>query len=205
MEPNDANYARAQGFGEHTTQRLPLPQPDQLNAAQLAAAAAIISGPRKALFGPFVPLLQTPVVMERIGALGETLRFGGSLADRIRELVTCSVARHTGNQFEWQTHAPLALKAGVAASAIDDLLAGRRPRDLATDERCALDCADELFHHHGVSDATYAEARACFGEPGTVELTALLGYFVMVCWVMNVGRTPGPRGSAAPALRAFPG
>ena len=76
MEPNDANYARAQGFGEHTTQRLPLPQPDQLNAAQLAAAAAIISGPRKALFGPFVPLLQTPVVMERIGALGETLRFG---------------------------------------------------------------------------------------------------------------------------------
>jgi 4-carboxymuconolactone decarboxylase len=57
----------------------------------------------------------------------------------------------------------------------------------------------------GVSDATYAEAVAHFGEPGTVELTALIGYFTMVCWVMNVARTPGPAGSAAPGLTAFPG
>jgi 4-carboxymuconolactone decarboxylase len=63
----------------------------------------------------------------------------------------------------------------------------------------------ELMRRNGVSDGTYAEATACFGEAGTVELTALVGYFVMVCWIMNVGRTPGPGGSKVPVLSGFPG
>lgn len=60
------------------------------------------------------------------------------------------------------------------------------------------------MQRQGVSDATYAEAVACFGAAGCVELTALAGYFVMVCWIMNVARTPGPAGSATPGLQPFP-
>ena len=30
-------------------------------------------------------------------------------------------------------------------------------------------------------------------EARLVELLTLAGYFAMVCWVMNVARTPGPR------------
>jgi 4-carboxymuconolactone decarboxylase len=149
--------------------------------------------------------LQTPVLTERIGETGATLRFGGTSPDRIRELAICVVARETGNQFEWQTHAPLAVKAGVAQDAVDSLAAGRRPRGLAAGEECAVDFVSELMLRHEVSDGTYAEVTACFGEPGTVELTALAGYFVMLCWIMNVARTPGPSGSDTPALMAFPG
>jgi len=194
-----------QGFGLSTTERLPIPEREAMNEAQRAAADAIINGPRKAIFGPFVPLLQTPALMERIGKTGEALRFEGTLPDRIRELAICVVARETGNQFEWQTHAPLAIKAGVAPAAIDALAAGRRPRRLPADEECAVDFVTELMHRHGVSDATYAESTACFSEAGTVELTALAGYFAMVCWIMNVARTPGPRDSTTPGLTAFPG
>jgi 4-carboxymuconolactone decarboxylase len=194
-----------QGFGPSHEERLPLPARDTMDAAQQAAADAIINGPRKAIFGPFVPLLQTPALMEHIGATGATLRFHGTLPDAVRELVICVVAREAGNQFEWQTHAPLAVKAGVAEDAIAALAAGRRPRGLPADQACAADFASELMLRHGVSDATYAEAVAQFGEPGTVELTALIGYFTMVCWVMNVARTPGPAGSATPGLAAFPG
>jgi 4-carboxymuconolactone decarboxylase len=194
-----------QGFGLSTAERLPVPPDDAMSEAQRAAADAIINGPRKAIFGPFVPLLQTPMLMERIGKTGEALRFGGILPERIREFAICAVARETGNQFEWQTHAPLAAKAGVASDAIDAMAAGRRPRGLATDEECALDFVSELMRRHGVSDATYAEATSCFGTPGTVELTALVGYFAMVCWIMNVARTPGPTGSTTPGLTAFPG
>jgi 4-carboxymuconolactone decarboxylase len=68
-----------------------------------------------------------------------------------------------------------------------------------------MDFVLELTRRNGVSDETYAEAIRCFGESGAVELTALVGYFVMVCWIMNVARTPGPAGSQAPALAAFPG
>lgn len=192
-----------QGFGHSNPERLPIPEHSTMSEAQQAAAQAIINGPRKAIFGPFVPLLQTPALMERIGKVGETLRFDGSLSDHIRELSICAVARETGNQFEWQTHAPLAVKAGAAPATIEALAAGKRPRNLSAEEETALDFVSELMLRHGVSDATYAEAVACFGEEGTVELTALVGYFVMVCWVMNVARTPGP--GTTEKLSAFPG
>jgi 4-carboxymuconolactone decarboxylase len=194
-----------QGFGFSKLERLPIPERNAMSEAQRAAADAIINGPRKAIFGPFVPLLQTPVLMERIGKTGEALRFNGTLPDKIRELAICVVARETGNQFEWQTHVPLAIKAGVSLEAIDSLAAGRRPRGLPINEACAVDFVSELMLKHGVSDETYAEAISCFGEPGTVELTALVGYFAMVCWIMNVARTPGPSGSKTPGLTAFPG
>ncbi|WP_332669971.1 carboxymuconolactone decarboxylase family protein [Aromatoleum sp.] len=205
MPDRETRRPTPQGFGESNAERLPIPERSVMNEAQRAAADAIINGPRKAIFGPFVPLLQTPALMERIGKTGEALRFEGILPERVRELAVCIVARETGNQFEWQTHAPLAVKAGVEASAIDALAAGRTPRNLAAEDACVCDFVTELMQRHGVSDATFADATARFGEPGAVELTALVGYFVMVCWIMNVARTPGPSGSMTPKLRAFPG
>ena len=193
-----------QGFADGAAERLPLPSRDVMSQAQRAAADGIIAGPRKAVFGPFVPLLQCPTLMECVGKTGEALRFHGRLPDRVRELVICAVARETSNQFEWQTHAPIAAKLGIARLAIDALEAGRRPRGLAAEEETAVDFVTELMRRHGVSDATYAEAVRCFGEPGIVELTALVGYFVMVCWVMNVARTPGPIGSRSASLSALP-
>jgi len=194
-----------QGFGTQGAERLPLPAPESMSDAQRAAADSIINGPRKAIFGPFIPLMRTPALMEHVGKTGETLRFYGTLPDGVRELVMCVVARETNNQFEWQTHAALASKAGVAQEAIDALADGRRPRGLRAGEACAVEFAQELMLRNGASDVTYAETVACFGEAGTVELTVLVGYFVMICWVMNVARTPGPAGSAVPGLTAFPG
>lgn len=202
---DNANPTTPQGFGPSTNERLPLPERSLMSEAQQAAADAIINGPRKAIFGPFVPLLQTPALMERIAKTGEALRFEGSLPERLRELAICVVARETANQFEWQTHAPLAIKAGVSAAAIAELAAGRRPRELVADEAVIVDFVIELMRRNGVCDATYAETTACLGEAGTVELSALTGYFVMVCWIMNVARTPGKNGSPTLALSAFPG
>ena len=128
-----------------------------MSQAQKTASDAIIAGPRKAIFGPFVPLLQCPALMEWIGKTGEALRFGGSLPESIRELAICVVARETGNQFEWQTHVPKALEAGVARGAVDALAAGRRPRGLTADEEAAVDFVAELMQRHGVSDPTYEE------------------------------------------------
>jgi 4-carboxymuconolactone decarboxylase len=101
MDKQHSQLLTAQGFGDTTSERLPIPERIAMSDAQRTAADAIINGPRKAIFGPFVPLLQTPVLMERIGKTGEALRFDGTLAERIRELVICLVARETGNQFEW--------------------------------------------------------------------------------------------------------
>jgi 4-carboxymuconolactone decarboxylase len=189
-----------QGFAANARERLPLPA--DMNEAQRAAADALINGPRQGVYGPFLPLLRSPQLLDRVAKAGEYLRFESVLDARVRELVTCAVARHTSNQFEWVMHAPLAIAAGVDTAVIDAIAAGARPKTLPSSEEVALDFTRELLATHGVSNATYAQALAAFGEQGVVELTTLVGYFVMVCWVMNVARTPANKDGEG--LAAFP-
>ena len=155
--------ATQQGFAHGASERLPMPAASAMNDAQRAAAQALIDGPRKGVYGPFLPLLRSPQLLERVAKMGEYLRFESVLDARIRELVTCAVSRHTSNQFEWLMHAPLALKAGASQATLDALLQGARPKELPRDEEAALDFVRELMTSHGVSDASYADALAAFG------------------------------------------
>jgi 4-carboxymuconolactone decarboxylase len=191
-----------QGFARDARERLPLPAAAAMTEAQRAAAQALIDGPRKGVYGPFLPLLRSPALLDRVAKVGEYLRFESALDARIRELVTAAVARHVGNQFEWLMHAPLAVKAGVAETAIEAVRVGARPKGLRDDEEAALDFTFELLRNNGTSDPTYAAALQAFGEQGVVELSSLVGYFVMVCWLMNVARTPAQ--GSGPGLDAFP-
>ena len=193
-----------QGYARPGGERLPLPAADAMTPEQRAAAQALIEGPRKGVYGPFVPLLRSPVLLDRVAKMGEYLRFESVLEARIRELVTCAVARHVSNQFEWTMHAPLAVRAGVPEAAIESLRVGARPRDLRPDEEAALDFTRELLHSHGASDPAYEACRQALGEQGVVELAALVGYFALVSWVMNVARTPAQASAAGPGIDAFP-
>lgn len=203
MPATPIDDALRQGSTQPWKERMPLPARDAMTDDQRAAAQALIGGPRKGVYGPFLPLLRSPQLLDRVARLGEQLRFGGTLDARVREFATCIAARHVGNQFEWQMHAPLAVQAGVDAQAIEALRQGTRPATLAADESLVHDFATELLHTHGASEPTYARAVAQFGEAGVVELTTLLGYFVMVSWLMNVAHTPAQKASG-PALPAFP-
>jgi len=201
---NTVPAALRQGSGEPWKERLPLPPMDAMTEAQRAAAQALIDGPRKGVYGPFLPLLRSPELLDRVARVGEYLRFDSVLDARVRELATCAAARHVGNQFEWQMHAPLAIKAGVAAEAIEALRQGARPQALAPDEALALDFSQELMRQHGCSEPTCQAALQAWGEQGVVELASLVGYFVMVSWLMNVAHTPAPTAATGPVLPAFP-
>jgi 4-carboxymuconolactone decarboxylase len=192
-----------QGYAAGAAERLPMPPLDALDAAQKAAAQALIDGPRKGVYGPFLPLLRSPVLLERVAKLGEYLRFDSVLDPRVRELATCVAARHVSNQFEWVMHAPLAVKAGVSPEAIEALRQGARPQPLAADEQEAVDFAQELLVTHGVSDRTYGSALVRWGERGVIELTMLVGYFAMISWLMNVARTPAQPAEQA-GIDAYP-
>src|SRR3569623_1640682 len=95
-----------QGFAVGARERLPLPDASAMDDAQRAAAEALIEGPRKGVYGPFLPLLRSPQLLDRVAKTGEYLRFESVLDARVRELVTCAVARHVTNQFDWELHAP---------------------------------------------------------------------------------------------------
>ena len=176
-----------------TTDRLPPLPMDRLDPAQRAAADELIAGPRKGVKGPFIPLLRSPELLARVQKVGEYLRFNSALSTRVSEFATLVVARHCTQQFEWHVHVPLALKAGTSPEAIAALREGRRPEGMDADEACVHDFARELLETHRVGDATYAAALQRFGERGVVDLTGLIGYFVMVSMVLNVAHTPPER------------
>ena len=203
--PSESKSASVeQGYGDDRGERLGMLPAESMDDQQSAAAKALIEGPRKGVFGPFVPLLRTPELLERVGKLGECRRFESGLDARVRELVTCTVARHVSNQFEWLMHAPLALSAGVSETTLEAVRLGARPHYLPADEEVALDFCRELLTTHGVSNPTYERLRTIFGEKGIVELTTLVGYFAMVSWLMNVARTPAHRGLVSDPLGGFP-
>lgn len=167
--------------------------PASLDAAQQEAADELIKGPRRGVYGPFRALLHRPPLLRAVAKVGETLSYEGTLDAALREWTICVVARELSNVFEWEMHLPLASAAGVPASALAALAAGEpSPLDLRADLTLARTVARDLIRQHRLSEETYSEALQQWGEPVLVELLSLIGYFAMVCWLMNVARTPGP-------------
>jgi 4-carboxymuconolactone decarboxylase len=181
------------------TGRLPPIPPEQLTAAQRAAAEEIAAGPRGAVVGPFIAALRSPEFMRRLQRLGEYLRFQNALGPRLTELAVLVVARHFTAQFEWVMHAPLAAERGIAPEAIEAIAAGRRPTTLAEDEAVVLDFASDLLRSQTVSDDVYRLAVDALGETGVVDLVGTVGYYSMLAMILNVAQTPLPP-DKAPAL-----
>ena len=167
----------------------PIPR-ERMTEAQRAAADELIAGPRKGVKGPFVPLLRSPELMARLQKVGEYLRFGSALPQRLSEFATLLVARHWTQQFEWAVHVPLAIAAGTLPATIDALRAGIRPATMSDDEALLHDFVNELVDRRGVSDALYRDAVGRLGEHGVLDLIGLVGYFTTISMVLNVARTP---------------
>ena len=64
-------------------ERLPLLPEDRMNDAQKQATAALIAGPRKAVFGPFIPLMRSPELLDRLQRVGEYLRFQSAVPAKL--------------------------------------------------------------------------------------------------------------------------
>ena len=181
----------------------PLPA-ERMTAAQQAAAEALLAGPRKGVKGPFIPLLRSPVLMDRLQRVGEYLRFESALESRISEFVMLVVAREWTQHFEWGVHVPLGRDAGIAPDTIAALAEGRRPPSMSEREAIAYDFCDELLRTRGVSDHTYGRAVTAFGENGVIDLLGVVGYFTTVSMVMNVAHSPPGSDGTVPALRPYP-
>lgn len=174
------------------TMRLPPMEMRDMNDAQRSAAEALIAGPRKAVAGPFIALLRSPELLDRMQRVGEYLRFRNAIPQKLVELAILVTARHVDNAFEWILHQPLARKEGLGEEAIEAINERRRPGSMTPDEAAVHDFVREMLETSFVGDATYARVLERFGEQGVVDLTGTVGYFVAVCYVMNVAGTPPP-------------
>ncbi len=185
-------------------ERMPALDRAAMNEAQRKAADALAAGPRGGVKGPFIALLRSPELMDRLQQVGEYLRFRSSLEPRISEWLMLIVSRAWTQQFEWAVHVPLALKAGVKPQTVESLSSGARPVDMAPDEALAYDFCAELARNKGVSEATYRAAVDRFGERGVIDMLGIVGYFTTVSIVLNVAHTPAAKEGGVAPLKPLP-
>ena len=93
--------------------RIPLPGPQDMNAAQRAVFDKIVSGPRRTLVGPLRAALHNPSLADRWQALGQVLRYETCLPTVLNELAILVTARHWNSELEWTIHAGEARTAGL--------------------------------------------------------------------------------------------
>lgn len=164
--------------------RLPLPDVANLTPAQRAIHDSILST-RGNLSGPFLAWLHVPGLAAPAEQLGAFCRYGTSLALVESELLILIVAQHYQCEGERLIHEPIALKAGLSATAIASLRAGDAP-DL-TDARQSLlwRLANTLMRDKRWPDNLYAEGLAVFGQSGMVEIVGIVGYYALTAYTLN--------------------
>ena len=186
--------------------RMPPIPADKLTPAQKKSVELLAATPRGAAGagGPFVPLLRSPELMNRLQAVGEYLRFNNSLPQKLVEMAILMTARQWTQQYEWNAHHPLALKAGLKADVAAAIAAGRHPEGMADYEDMVYNFVSELLQNRSVSDPSYARLLAKFGEQGVVDTAGLIGYYATLAGILNVARSPAQSDSTAPKLAPFP-
>lgn len=170
--------------------RLPPIPAAQLTAAQREAVDAFKAARGAEVSGPFHPLLRSPELMTRTRAMGDYLRYKSSLPPRLSEFVILLTAHEWTQQYEWNAHYQIALKAGVKPDVADAIASGRRPPQMDEEQTILYDFIQELHHTKAVSDATYARALKTFGEQGVVDTVGITGYYTLLAMVLNTARTP---------------
>jgi 4-carboxymuconolactone decarboxylase len=170
----------------------------EMDPAQKRVHDQIVAGKRGRFGGPFELLIRAPGVCEHASPLGEYLRWGTSLPDRLSELAIITTARFWRAQYEWYAHAPLAETAGVPTAAIEAIRTGGTPLFVAEDEALVYRVCSEIFRTQRLSDESFKEAIAAFGERGVVEIISIIGYYTLIGNTLNVFQVPLPEGEKLP-------
>ena len=171
---------------------------EEMDEEQRRVVDKIVAGPRKGFYGPFVPLIHSPALLDRIQALGLLCRYQSSFPPKLSELLILISARHWTAQFEWYSHTESARVAGVPDAAIEAI---RRRREATFDDpeqAVVYRFATEYYSTGRVSDATFAETVERFGKRGVVDLVGIMGYYALMAMSLNIFEEPLPDGAVPP-------
>jgi 4-carboxymuconolactone decarboxylase len=178
--------------------RIPDWKPEDLTPAQRKVHDAILAGPRGRVVGPLRVWIMSPELAERAQELGAFCRYHTSLPPRLSELAILVTGAFWEAGFEWHAHAPIAIRAGVPADALEAIRLGKEPKFAREDERAVYAFSRELWTKRRVSDATYRRTADLLGNETVIELVGILGYYGLISMTINTFEVPLPEGVAQP-------
>ncbi len=130
--------------------------------------------------GLYSLLLHSAALAARMAATEAYVRFECPLPTTLKEIVILASAREIGSQYEFQAHARLGRQAGVPDDVIRSLALGEDPEGLSDGERVALSFSRELLQGGSISEPVFEAAMERFGRQGVVELTVIVGHYLMI-------------------------
>jgi alkylhydroperoxidase family enzyme len=135
---------------------------------------------RAELAAVYLAMFNNPAVARLVGALGEHLRFGGTLPDDVRELAILRYAARRGLTYEWAHHVRPATLAGVDEATIAALAADSVPGALDPTHAAAVEAVDQIVAGREIAAETQQMLTREFGDAGVVELVVLCGLYALM-------------------------
>ena len=135
--------------------------------------------------GPSAATMHSPRAAEPIYALNQVLRktVAGS---KYFELAALVAAREFDQQYEWSSHEPSGLKAGLDQSVIDVVKYNRAiPAGMPEKEGAVIRLSRAIFRDHKVSPELWAQMERLFGRQGAVEVTMIMADYAMAGFILT--------------------
>jgi 4-carboxymuconolactone decarboxylase len=125
----------------------------------------------------FNVLLNSPLAVSRLAALGAYVRFETPLPTRTKLLAVLTAAREAEGDYVWTANQPQASHAGLTEDIIDAIRERRAHDALAPEDALIVQFTLELLQQHRISDATFWAVQQRLGDAGVVDLLILIGYY----------------------------
>ena len=124
-------------------------------------------------------------VAEGFAKLGAALLFESSLEPRLRELAILRVGMSFDAHYEVSKHVVIGKAVGLTEEEIAALSPGAARGALSGVERAVIALVDELRSAARASDAALAGVREFLSDQAVVELVVTIGYYGLVCRVLE--------------------
>ena len=153
---------------------------DQTNPELRALADRIRAERGGRLLNLYKALLHSPKLAEAWLQLFTVIRQQSELPGSYRELVIMAIAIINGADYEYRSHIPFALAAGLTQAQLDELPRWRESALFDEPQRAALDYAEVMTRDVHVPDHVFDAVARHFDPRLTVELTAAIAGYNLV-------------------------
>jgi len=153
--------------------------------AELAALEEKILQERGNISPLYQILLNAPEIAQGWEALLTAIRNRNSLSPAIREMIILRVAVLNRANYEFDAHAPHAIKAGMSQEKIESLKESTIS-DVFDEKECLiLKLTDVMTQDIQVPDTVFDQVRPYFNDQEILELVATISAYNMVSRLLN--------------------
>jgi 4-carboxymuconolactone decarboxylase len=148
--------------------------------------------------GPYAALMHHPALAEKVGDLGEYLRFGSTLPGDIRELAILVTARSVNQAYEWVAHAKIGMKEGLPDEVIERVRTRGDLSTLPARYAAPVRLVQHVLAYESIPQALLGQVQRELGIGGVMELVTLAGQYRLIAGVLFAFDSPLPDGTPAP-------